>query len=103
MTLENEAMESLADEVQARRSGHKALPAPEMPSGETRYPFSVVAARVSDCAQYLAQCQSKVEECDRNMTRATNELARATKAFSEARKIADQWTKQMQERLDEFS
>lgn len=121
MTLENEAMEALGDAVTARggSSGgaviieyeeelprmmsRKALPAPEMPIGETRYAFPEVAARVSDCAQYLAQCQSKVEECDRAMTRATNEFARATKTFAEARKVAEAWTKQMQDRLDEYS
>lgn len=81
----------------------KPLPAPEPPFGDTRYAFPVVAEKVSDCAQYLAQCQSKVDEADRAMTRATNELARATKTFSEARKVAELWTKQMQDRLDEYS
>lgn len=121
--LEDEAMEALGDAVKARGGAdgdvviieyegeppsagsvrRKPYPAPEMPVGETRYAFPEVAGRVSDCAMYLAQCQSKVEECDRAMTRATNELARATKTFDEARKVAEAWTKQMQDRLDEMS
>lgn len=80
----------------------RPLPAPSLPAGETRYTLPQIAEEVSNCAQYLAQCQAKVEECDRAMSRATNDLARATKTFSEARKVAEAWSKQLQDRLDEF-